>query len=354
MKIKNIKLKNSHLALKDPFTTALRSVNSIDEAIIMVKTEDKIGLGSAPATLAVTGDDLEKISLDLEKIVFPAFLDYALEDYDTIFQKLSSLTICKSAQTAMDIALHDLLAQEAKQPLYAYLKGEKRSLQTLYTISVNTPQKMLLQARKVFKEGFKKLKIKLDDNLDLNIQRIQYLHKELPQAELFIDINQAFTLDKTKAFILALKEIPVKLLEQPLKANDLQGMQELTALHKIPILADETVFSYADALNAIQTKACHYINIKLMKCGGIYEAKKILELCQKEGVTCMMGSMLESAISVTAALHLALSFNNVIFTDLDGPTLAESSAVEGGIIYKKMEVLLDDSFGLGIILKEIN
>ena len=350
MKIKNIKLQNSHLPLKEPFTTALRSVKSIDEVIIILKSESYIGLGSAPATLAVTGDDLEKIYSDLKNKVIPAFLDYALDDYEIIFKKLLSLDICKSAQTAMDIALHDLLAKETKKPLYSYLNGQQRPLQTLYTISINTPQKMLLQAQKVFKEGFRKLKIKLDENLNENIRRVRLLHKELPDAELFLDINQAFDLTQAKSFINSMEDLPIKLLEQPLKANDLQGMQELTALNSIPILADETVFSYSDALKAIETKACHYINIKLMKCGGIYEAKKILELCQKNGIQCMMGSMLESGISVTAALHLALAFNNVIFTDLDGPTLASESFIQGGIVYNSMHISCNKALGLGIDL----
>ena len=350
MKIKKITLKYSHLPLKEPFTTALRSVETIDEIILIIDTQAYQGLGSAPATLAVTGDDLESIASDINNIIIPAFLHYDLDDYEQTFQKLSRLDICKSAQTAVDIALHDLFAKEKNQPLYEYLQGKSRPLQTLYTISINSPEKMLAQAQEAFHLGFTKLKVKLDKQLELNIKRIQHIHKNLTKAELFLDINQAFNYQQTQELMIALKEFPITLLEQPLPAHDLKGMSELTRANILPILADETVFSYNDALKAIEFQACHYINIKLMKCGGIYEAKKILELCQEKEMKCMMGSMLESGISVTAALHLAFAYKNVIFADLDGPTLARERIITGGITYDAMNISLDNKIGLGITL----
>jgi len=350
MQIKNITFKISHLLLKHSFSTALRSVDSIDEVILIIETENHVGLGSAPATFAVTGDDLDRISSDIELKIIPTFLNYSLQDYEKSFQRLSALDICKSAQTAMDIALHDLFAKNEKKPLYDYLHGKPRSMQTLYTISINTPQKMLKQAQEAVNLGFIKLKIKLDHHVEENIKRVLLIHQHLTQVELFLDINQALNLQETKILISALKNLPITLLEQPLLAEDIEGMRELTQLKLLPILADETVFTYDDAVKAINMKACNYINIKLMKCGGIYEARKILELCQKKAIKCMMGSMLESGISVTAALHLAYAYDNVIFADLDGPTLASEKKTNGGILYKKMDISLIQNNGLGINL----
>ncbi len=350
MKIIDISLKKVSLSLKEPFTTALRSVDSIDEVIIVLSTPTLKGYGSAPATLAVTGDTLETIYDDLDKNVNPAFLEYDLCDYEKTFTKLSQLAISKSAQTAMDIALHDLFSRQAKLPLFEYLQGKQRALKTLYTISVNTPSKMLSQALTAFESGFEKLKVKLDAKPELNIQRIRLLHEKLPKAELFLDINQAFTVEQTLNFMQTIKDIPITLLEQPLPASNLEGMKLLTASNQVPILADESVFSLADAKQLIKEKASHYINVKLRKCGGIYEARKILDLCQKHDLQCMMGSMLEGGISVTAALHLALAYDNVIFADLDGPTLAKETLIRGGIIYDAMNISLSSGDGLGVAL----
>ncbi len=347
MIITTITLNKSHLALKQPFTTALRSVSSIDEVIITLHTQSFLAYGSAPAALAVTGESLERIYDDLQKIAIPAFTGYELVDLDNALKKLHTLGLCKSAQAAMDIALHDLFAKIDHQPLYRYLGGTPRALQTLYTISINTPLKMLLQAKKAYALGFKKLKIKLDKDVKKNSERVRLIYESLPDAELFLDLNQALDLKQSKALISSLQNIPVTLLEQPVQAKELEAMQALTALKTIPILADESVFSFEDAQKAIKMKACDFINIKLMKCGGIYEAKKILELCQKEGIKCMMGSMLEGGISVTAALHLAYAYDNVIFADLDGPTLASETNVAGGISYDTMELSLKNSNGLG-------
>jgi L-Ala-D/L-Glu epimerase len=348
MKILEINIIKSSLPLKEPFTTALRSVESIDEVILILKTDTLTAYGSAPATLAVTGDDVAKISFEIETIIKPQFLLEELLDYERTFTKLSQLDLCSSAKACMDIALHDLFSKQAKLPLYRYLGGKKRPLQTLYTISINTPEKMLAQAQKVFNQGFYKLKIKLNNDNLLNIRRVETLHQALPKAELFLDINQALTLTQTQELIKALKHIPITLLEQPLLASQEEEMKQLTLESNIPILADESVFTLEDAKRCIEQKSADFINIKLMKCGGIYEAKKILELCQKHNILCMMGCMLESGISVTAALHLTYAYKNVIFTDLDGPTLASKQMIEGGIIYKSMSLSCHDGDGLGL------
>lgn len=348
MRIINITYHISKLPLKEPFTTALRSVDTIDEIIVRIETTEDHGIGSAPATLAVTGDTLDSIALDIENSVIPAFINHTLDNYHQTFAKLSHLDICHSAQAAVDIALHDIFAKKEQKPLYDYLGGAPRNLQTLYTISINTPDKMLLQAEKTLDEGFNKLKIKLDSNLEENLKRVKRIATQLPPAELYLDINQAFTFIQAKAFITTLHDSAIVLLEQPLKADDFEGMKALTLFSDIPILADETVFTYADALRAIKEGACDYINIKLMKCGGIYEARKILDLCQKHDIKCMMGSMLESGISVTAALHLAYAYKNVLFADLDGPTLAKKSIINGGIHYDTMSIFLNKASGLGI------
>jgi len=141
MIIENIEHQKSSLPLKDPFTTALRSVETIDEIILILKTQTEEGLGSAPATLAVTGDDLERISSDIELKIIPAFLNYSLQDYEETFQRLSALDICKSAQTAMDSTVM-----------------------------------MLKQAQEAVNHSFIKLMIKLDHNVEENIKRVQLMH----------------------------------------------------------------------------------------------------------------------------------------------------------------------------------
>ena len=101
------------------------------------------------------------------------------------------------------------------------------------------------------------------------------------------------------------KGLDIELVEQPVKAHDFEGLAYVTKYSNIPVLADESVFSPEDAFKILQMKAADLINIKLMKCGGIYNALKIISMAEIVGVECMIGCMLEAKISVNAAVHLA-------------------------------------------------
>jgi len=115
----------------------------------------------------------------------------------------------------------------------------------------------------------------------------------------------------------------------------------------IPILADESVFSPVDALKIIQNRAADLINIKLMKTGGIHNALKICSIAEVYGVECMLGCMLESKLSVSAAVHLAASKKIITKIDLDGPGLCKEDPVEGGPEFKDYKITLNDEPGLG-------
>lgn len=99
--------------------------------------------------------------------------------------------------------------------------------------------------------------------------------------------------------------LAIELVEQPVKAHDLEGLTYVTERSYVPVLADESVFSAEDALKIVEMRAADLINIKLMKCGGLTSALKIAALAEISGMECMIGCMLEAKVSVNAAVHLA-------------------------------------------------
>ncbi len=349
MTLSDFTLIRSAVPLKSAFTTALRTTTHIKELILILSTQSGLeGIGSAPDTQAVTGDTIALMEHEMRHIVEPAFLDYTLDDYDSCFKKLQALKISKSTQALMDIALHDLFAKAKNVPLYRFLEADTRTLTTLFTISIDTPEAMFIKAYEALNKGFTQLKIKLDNNLKSNIKRLEAM-STLESIELFLDPNQALNLEDTLTLVKAVSDLPVVLIEQPLAKEAHEAMQKLTQISPIPHMADESLFSLNDAKHLYEHKACTLFNIKLMKCGGIYEARKILEFAKEKNIGCMMGSMLESAPSVTAALHLAFAYDIIIYTDLDGPLLAKKAPVDGGIYYEKNRLFLENRAGLGII-----
>ena len=126
------------------------------------------------------------------------------------------------------------------------------------------------------------------------------------------------------------KGLDLEFVEQPVKAHDFEGLKYVTERSYVPVLADESVFSPQDALTIMQMGAADLVNIKLMKCGGLYNALKIASAAEVYGVECMIGCMLEAKISVNAAVHLACAKQIITRVDLDGPVLCSedpSSAV---------------------------
>ena len=131
-------------------------------------------------------------------------------------------------------------------------------------------------------------------------------------------------------------------------AHDFDGLKYVTERSYVPVLADESVFSPEDALRIMQMRAADLVNIKLMKCGGLYNALKIASAAEVYGVECMIGCMLEAKIAVNAAVELACAKKIITKVDLDGPVLCSVDPIQGGAVFREKEITVSDAPGLGI------
>ena len=348
MNIVSYKLSSLKLSLKKPFVTSLRRVEYIDDIVLELFTDDKlVGYGAAAPTVAITGESKVDIIETIEKIILPKILNKKL-DVSLLDEVKESCEKHTSAKACVDIALHDLLAKEAKLPLYRYLGGKNKILKTCVTISLGEIDEMLVQSKNAYNDGFTQLKVKLGNDVKHSISVVKKIHEELPKAELLLDANQAWSFESAKDILQALKNIPISLVEQPLSKDEITNMKKIKNLDLFSILADESVFDTSDAKKLLETDSCDMINIKLMKCGGLGEAKKIADFANKYGKTLMLGSMLENPISIAAAAHFALSVDNIAYLDLDSPILAISNPIQYSLRYKKEIISLAEEFGLGI------
>ncbi len=337
------------IPLKTPFITALRRVEHVETVrVVLTDASGETGTGEAPPTKAITGEDCESIIAALETFK-PALLHTDFKTIDDAMETLhKAIEGNSSAKAAIDMALYDLFAKKAGMPLYRYLGGSLKALHTDVTISLKTPEAMAEDALKALSEGFNILKVKVGGNDGLDIDRVRAVRKAAGSgATLLIDANQAWDEAQTMAFIDALKSDDIALIEQPVPANELEAMQRITQHSPIPILADESVFTLEDARKVVSTNAGDLINIKLMKCGGIYKAKQILEYCRKNGVQCMMGSMLEGPVSIAAALHLCMAYGDVIvWHDLDSPLLYRALPASAPLTFEKNLLTLTNEVGI--------
>lgn len=316
--ISEITTEVKYIALKTPFITALRRVEDIEFVRVIVKCNDgSIGVGEAPATFAITGEDIKTI-LHSIKSIKDELIGLELEN---AMIKLHHTAIGSSAKASLDVAILSLLG---------YFKLEKfESIKTDITISFNPKEIMLSDAKDALSKGMDILKVKLGNDIIHAIEVTKELSQTFPKAKLLIDANQAWSLEESLLYVNATEGLGLKLIEQPVVARDLKALKEITNSTKTPILADESAFTLDEVKSIVESKSADMVNIKLMKCGGVSKAVEILEYAREKGVDCMLGSMLEGPYSINAALYLAFNYRDVIkYVDLDSPLLYKEASSE--------------------------
>ena len=353
MKIANIQVGRLSLPLAHPFKTALRTVERIEDVAVRVVGDDgSMGYGEAPPTAVITGDTTGSILCAIEDYIRPAIVGMDLDDLDAVMTKLNGCMVHNTTpKAAVDMALYDLWAKAQGKPLYQLLGGAKTSFETDITISVNPVDEMVRDSMEAVEKGFSILKVKVGKEGVADVQRIAAIREAVgPNVTLRVDANQGWTAAQSVAIIKTMEDkgLDIQLVEQPVPALDLAGLKYVTGQVDTPILADEAVFSPTDAANIIALRAADYINIKLMKTGGIWNALKICDLAQQHGVECMVGCMLESQVSVAAAAHLCAARDCVTMADLDGPSLCATPPLPGGPVFDGAWVRMSADSGVGV------
>lgn len=325
MTLKQLEICKVDIPLNKPFKTALRTLETVTSVQVKIMTDEGlVGYGAASPTVVITGDTCGSIESAVEEI-WMRIEGRGLDDWDGLMRTVHSGIIGNtSAKAAVDIALHDLRAKYFGLPLHKLLGGAKDHLESDMTISLDTPEIMASDAESAVSRGFKALKIKLGNDAHMDISRMKAIHDIVGgKAAIRLDANQGWSRKEAVKTVLQMLDagIDIQLVEQPVKAQDFEGMKFVTDHLPVPILADESVFSYKDAVKLIQMGAADYINIKLMKTGGIEPAMRIASLAEEYGVKCMIGCMMEGPIGISAAVHFGCARAQVSLADLDVPSM---------------------------------
>lgn len=327
-----------NLMLKYPFTISTYSRTTTPVVLVELHYEGYIGYGEAslPQYLGETQDSV--ISF-LKQVDLSQFSDFS--DVDKVLSYVDQIAVGNTAAKAsVDIALHDLIGKMRNQSWHAIWKLDSRNTpNTTYTIGIDTDEIVRKKTREVASD-FKILKVKLGGNDDKRMIEVIRSVTNLPLA---VDANQGWN-DRSEALemIYWLKEHGVVLVEQPMLKSDLEGSAWLTTHSPLPIFADESVQRLAD-LERIKG-AFSGINIKLMKCTGMNEAHKMIDLAPSLGFDVMLGCMTETSCAISAASQLSPS---VSFADLDGALLITNDCFRGTII-KNGKIVLNNLPGIGV------
>ncbi len=325
------------LELKHVFTIATSSRSTTPVMLTQIEYDGVVGYGEAsmPPYLGESHETATKFlsKVNLSQFNDPFMMEEILDYVDGLEEKNMA------AKAAVDIALHDLVGKLLGQPWYKIWGFDKtKTPKTSFTIGIDTPK--VVREKVLEAEPYHILKAKLGRKTDKEM--IETI-RSVTNKPLIVDVNQGWT-DKHFALDMIhwLEEKGVKLVEQPMPKTQLDDMAWLTENSPLPTFADEALQRIPDVIKAHGIYSG--INIKLMKCGGLREAHKMLNLAKSLDMQVMLGCMTETSCAISAMSQLAPEAE---WTDLDGNLLIGNDPFEGTLIIDG-KVTLADAPGIGL------
>ncbi|QXV67412.1 dipeptide epimerase [Mucilaginibacter sp. 21P] len=334
----------------EPFTIATGTMDHAKNVFIRVHTDAGLyGVGECSAFPMIVGET-QDTCLVMAKDFAKLWKGKGALDIEARLQELHSFTAGNTTiKSAFDMALYDIAAKHAGLPLYKFLGGEKREIESDITIGISSPENMAKQAIVFKNNGAKILKVKLGKNAQTDTERINAIRQAVgPDLKIRVDANQGWAFDEAVFALQTIAKHDIEFCEQPMRTWYDDKLPELMQLSPVKIMADESVYNHHDARRQIESGSCDYINIKMAKAGGIHEAKKIHDVAAAHSIPCMMGGMLESRIALSSKLHFVYASPNIKFYDMDTCMLGHlQDPCLGGVTYDGYKLNISDAVGIG-------
>ncbi len=321
-------------------TVAYGSYPVFEYGLLVIHTDaGAVGLGEASPDPVVTGETQAGVLLALRAMGRVLIGRDPLDLTALLAEAEAAAPGFPAALAAVDMALYDLAGKALGVPVSTLLGGSVRDGMQLYpVVPMDTPEAMAALAEGFSAMGSAVLKLKIGSrDLDLDVARVAAVARVVgDDTRLRLDVNQGWG-DAATAIeaIGRLSSFNVEYVEQPVAADDLAGMAQVVAAVDIPIMADESCHTAADALAIVRAGAADLLNIKLMKCGGIRRALDILAVAEAAstlkgaGIGCILGSMVESSIGSAAGMHLAVARAGIASCELIGPLFIKGDPAGG-------------------------
>ncbi|WP_455392234.1 mandelate racemase/muconate lactonizing enzyme family protein [[Eubacterium] cellulosolvens] len=351
MKITNFEIFPITIPLRTPFIISAETQTDYFGVLLKLTTDDGLeGWGEAVPSERVTGETFGSVKNALDTIIKPLVMGQDAEDFESIMDTVETvLRDQPSACCAVDLALHDLKGKKAKLPVKHLLGGYRENIPISFTIVIGSVEEAVKSAHEYLDMGAKVLKVKLGVNPEEDVARIKALREVFGnEIKLTGDANQGYSVTQAIDTLNKLSKYDLEFVEQPVHADDVMGLATIRQAVEVPIMADESACTVADALKLVKLNAVDMINIKLMKCGGLRNAVKISNIAEAAGMVCQIGCMIETGVAITAGTHLALGLKNIQYADLDGHLFLKHNIVKDHQITQNGCNTISGRAGLGV------
>ena len=311
--------KKFDLPLKNVFTISRGSTAVQPTLIVQLSAGGQFGYGEA-TTNSYYGATIEKMSAALESVRSLVEAARPDEPLPLVASLADALPGQEFPLSALDQAAHDLWGKLHGAAVYRlWGLSDAAAPRSDYTLGIDTPQKMVAKLREM--PGWPVYKIKLGTADDLGIVRELRGHTD---ATFRVDANCGWTAEQTIEISPALKELGVEFIEQPLAPGNRDAARRAFEHSALPLIADESCVTESDVDRCAE--CFHGINIKLVKCGGLAAARRMIDRARELGLQVMAGCMTESTVGISALAQLLPLLD---YVDMDGAVLLARDIASG-------------------------
>ena len=316
------------LPTKKPFVIATGTLTHHDALVLRLQHGAREGFGEAAPSLRVCGETADGV-LAFWAAVRDEVAAWEPVGWRAALDALAARAVGNpAAKAALDMALLDLAGQQQRKPVHALLGLKAAEKPSSATVVLDAPEAMAREAVRHAEQGFQHLKLKLGEP-KRDAARVKAVRDAVPHATLRCDANTGWTEAQARRLLAALERAEVELLEQPVPRPFRAAMKRLAKQADFPLLADEACLGLEDVERLAEERFADGFVLKLAKCGGLWQAKRMLDVARRAHLEVMVGCMVESSVGITAAAHL---LGRVRWADLDGAWLLAQDPWEGAAL----------------------
>ena len=292
------------------------SLTHSNHVLVRLCGEDGVeGWGETSTFLEVYGYDQKALYEALSRHLLPAIIGLDPSDLAGLHRRMDRvMPHNQMAKAGVDLAAHDLTARTGDLPLHALLGGGRMErIPAIAVIDMVAPARAAEMAQEFIGQGHETLKIKIGRDPAQDLERVQAVRKAAgDHIKLRVDGNTGYDRDTALRLFSGMDSMGLEWIEQPLAAWDLEGHAFLARRLKTRIALDESVYNAHDALRAINMGAASVINLKLVRCGGIYRSRQVVSVCEAAGVPCFLGGVVETSPGEAAGAHFYAAMPGVV------------------------------------------
>jgi L-alanine-DL-glutamate epimerase-like enolase superfamily enzyme len=328
------------LPLQNPFGISRRTTTVARNVLVRVEWEGLVGYGEA-APNAYYGESQESVLAWLPKLA-----DALPDDPFAIHRAVAALEHAAhhnpAARAGLELALWDLVGKRYNAPVWRLWGIDERVPLSSFTIGIDTPERMGEKATEAAEYPLLKVKVGTADD----VARLAAIRNARPDARIQIDANGAWSAKEAIAALPGLEQFDIELIEQPVRADDLDGLLAVTRATRLPVYADEGCVTARDVARVADR--CDGVVVKLQKCGGLLPALEHVQTARAHNLKVMMGCMVESGLGIAAATQLAPLCDSL---DLDGNILLAHDPFES-VAARRGQLTMPRGAGLGASLTD--